>query len=165
VSVHEHHRHARKNLKLGVITASDTRTPETDQTGRLARAMVEAAGHQVIYYEIVADEPARISDAIRSNLPRLDGIIVNGGTGIARRDTTIEAVRAILDKEIEGFGELFRMLSYQEIGSAAIMSRAVAGVCNGKIVVALPGSPDGCRLALEKLILPELGHIAYLLSQ
>jgi molybdopterin adenylyltransferase len=165
MSVPEHHRRARHNLQLGVITASDTRTLETDQTGRLARAILEAAGHRVTYYEIVPDDPARISDAIMSNLPRLDGIIVNGGTGIARRDSTIEAVRAILDKELEGFGELFRMLSYQEIGSAAIMSRAVAGVSNGKIVVAVPGSPDGCRLALEKLIVPELGHIAYLISQ
>ena len=91
-------------------------------------------------------------------------IIVNGGTGIAARDSTIEAVRVLLDKELEGFGELFRYLSYQEIGSAAFLSRAMAGIAAGKIVVALPGSPDACRLAMEKLLLPELGHMAHLLK-
>jgi len=94
----------------------------------------------------------------------LDGIIVNGGTGIAARDSTIEVVRMLLDKELEGFGELFRYLSYQEIGSAAMLSRALAGVAAGKIVAALPGSPDACRLAMEKLLIPELGHMAYLLK-
>jgi len=93
----------------------------------------------------------------------LDGVIINGGTGIAARDSTIEAIRPLIDKELEGFGELFRALSYQEIGSAAFLSRALAGISGGKIVVALPGSPNACRLAMEKLILPELGHIAHLL--
>lgn len=165
MSVHEHHRHARSNLRLGVITASDSRTPESDESGRLVREMVEAAGHHVAYYEVLPDEPKRIRDAVAANLPKLDGIIVNGGTGIAARDTTIEAVRSLLDKELEGFGELFRMLSYQEIGPAAIMSRAFAGVSRGKIVVSLPGSPAACKLALEKLLLPEIGHISYLLSR
>jgi molybdenum cofactor biosynthesis protein B len=91
-------------------------------------------------------------------------MIVNGGTGIAARDSTIEAVRVLLDKELEGFGELFRYLSYQQIGSAAILSRALAGIAAGKIVAALPGSPDACRLAMEKLLIPELGHMAHLLK-
>jgi molybdopterin adenylyltransferase len=155
-----HHDDARKSLKLGVITASDTRTRETDESGAVVRVLVEAAGHRVAHYEIVPDEAARIGAAITANLPALDGIIINGGTGISPRDTTVEVVRAILDKELLGFGELFRMLSYQEVGSKAMMSRAVAGVSGGKLLVAIPGSPAACRLALERLILPELHHIA-----
>jgi molybdopterin adenylyltransferase len=164
MSVHEHEKHARKNLKLGVITASDTRSAANDESGGLIRRMLEGAGHQVAYYEVLPDTPAVISQAIAANLPRLDGIIVNGGTGVAARDSTIEAVRALLDKELEGFGELFRMLSYQEIGPAAFLSRALAGISGGKIIVSLPGSPDACRLAMEKLLVPELGHIAHLLG-
>ncbi len=160
MSVHPHHEGARKGLSLGVITASDTRTPQTDESGALVREMLEAAGHRVSHYEIVPDDPLRIRDAITANLPKLDGIIVNGGTGIAPRDSTVEVVRSLLAKELEGFGELFRMLSYQEVGSKAMMSRALAGVSAGKILVSIPGSPAACKLALEKLLLPELGHIA-----
>jgi len=149
---------------MGVITASDTRTAESDESGRLIKAMLEAAGHEVTYYEIIRDEPARIAKAISERLASLDGIIVNGGTGIAARDSTFEAVQSILDKELPGFGELFRMLSYQEIGSAAFLSRATAGIRAGKLVVSIPGSPGACRLALEKLLIPELGHIAHLLN-
>ena len=148
-----------------MITASDTRTAETDQSGALIRKLLEAAGHRVEYYEVVPDEPAGIAGAVEANLARLDAIVINGGTGIAPRDSTIEAIRPLLDKELEGFGEIFRMLSYQEIGSAAILSRALAGVRRGKFIAALPGSTAACRLAMEKLIIPEIGHIAYLLSQ
>ncbi len=164
MSVHEHRKHARANLRIGIITASDTRTTETDESGRLIKTMLEAAGHQVAYYEIIPDEPDRIAKAIIEHLSHLDGIITNGGTGISARDSTFEAVRSLLHKELEGFGELFRMLSYQEIGSAAFLSRATAGVRAGKLVVSLPGSPDACRLGMEKLLLPELGHIAHLLN-
>jgi len=149
---------------MGVITASDSRTAETDESGRLIKAMLEAAGHELAYYEIIRDEPALIARAIGERLAALDGIIINGGTGIAARDSTFEAVRSMLDKELSGFGELFRMLSYQEIGSAAFLSRATAGIRAGKIVVSLPGSPDACRLGLEKLLIPELGHMAHLLK-
>lgn len=164
MSVHKHQKHARKNLKLGVITASDSRSLANDESGRLIRRMLEDAGHQVTYYEVLPDTPATIKQAIVANLPGLDGVIVNGGTGIAARDSTIEAVRTLLEKELEGFGELFRMLSYQEIGPAAFLSRALAGTSGGKIIVSLPGSPDACRLALEKLLVPELGHMAHLLG-
>jgi molybdopterin adenylyltransferase len=160
VSAHQHEKHAKRPLEFGVITASDTRTPETDESGRLVRQMIEAAGHRVGHYEIVPDDGGRIRDAITANLPKLDGIVINGGTGIAPRDTTIEVVRPMLDKELDGFGELFRMLSYQEVGSAAMMSRALAGVIGGKLIVSIPGSPAACKLALEKLLIPELGHIA-----
>jgi molybdopterin adenylyltransferase len=164
VSAKEHHHHGHKSLKVGVLTASDSRSAETDESGRLIRDLLTAAGHRVEYSEVLPDDPARIRKALLDNLQNLDAIIVNGGTGIAARDSTIEAVRVLLDKELEGFGELFRYLSYQQIGSAAFLSRALAGIAAGKIVVSLPGSPDACRLAMEKLLIPELGHMAHLLK-
>jgi molybdopterin adenylyltransferase len=164
VSVAEHHRHGHKSLKVGVLTASDSRGAETDESGRLIRDLLTAAGHRVEYYEVVPDDPGRIRTSVLDNLQNLDVIIVNGGTGIAARDSTFEAVRGLLDKELEGFGELFRYLSYQQIGSAAFLSRALAGIAGGKIVASLPGSPDACRLAMEKLLIPQLGHMAHLLK-
>lgn len=149
---------------MGVLTASDSRSAETDESGRLIRELLGAGGHRVEYYAVLPDDPALIRDAVLERLPHLDAIIVNGGTGIAARDSTVEAIRVLLDKELEGFGELFRYLSYEQIGSAAFLSRAVAGIAAGKIVVALPGSPEACRLAMEKLLLPELGHMAHLLK-
>ena len=164
MSAKEHHHHGHKALKVGVLTASDSRSAETDESGRVIRDLLTAAGHRVEYYEVLPDDPARIRGALLDHLQTLDAVIVNGGTGIAARDSTIEAVRVLLDKELEGFGELFRYLSYQEIGSAAFLSRAVAGIAAGKIVASLPGSPGACRLAMEKLLLPELGHMAHLLK-
>jgi molybdopterin adenylyltransferase len=160
----EHRKHSRTKLRVGVVTTSDTRSAENDVSGRLVREMLEAAGHRVPYHKIVPDAPVQIISAIVQQLGELDALIVTGGTGIAPRDCTAEAVRGLLDTELEGFGELFRMLSYHEIGSAAFLSRAVAGVCEGRFIAALPGAPAGCRLAMEKLILPELGHIAFLLA-
>jgi molybdenum cofactor biosynthesis protein B len=165
MSVHEHHLHGgNASLKMAVITASDSRTVETDESGRLIRELLEKAGHTITHYEVLPDSPDRIRQAVMDNLARVDAIIIDGGTGIAARDSTIEAIRPLLSKELEGFGELFRMLSYQEIGSAAFLSRALAGTSHGKIIIALPGSPDACRLAMEKLLIPELGHIAHLLK-
>ncbi|HYL57687.1 MAG TPA: molybdenum cofactor biosynthesis protein B [Candidatus Acidoferrales bacterium] len=165
MSVHEHKLHAATHLKLGIITASDSRTLNSDESGQLIRHLLESAGHQVTYYEILPDDAARISSAIATTLPTLDALIVNGGTGITARDRTADVVKSLIDKELEGFGELFRMLSYQDIGSAAMMSRAVAGIRHGKFVAAIPGSTAACKLAMEKLILPELGHIVSLLRQ
>lgn len=165
MSVHEHKSHASTNLKIGVITASDTRTLDTDESGRLIRMLFEGAGHQVIYYEILPDDREKISAAIANNLPNLDAIVVNGGTGISSRDGSTEVVKSLIDKELDGFGEIFRMLSFQQIGSAAIMSRAIAGVRKGKLMIALPGSPDACKLAMDQLIIPEIGHIVSLLSK
>lgn len=165
MGVHEHHSHgAHAHLNIAVFTASDTRTPETDESGRLIKEMLESAGHIVAHYEVLPDSPERIREAATEKLGTVDGLIFAGGTGVAPRDSTIEALKPMLSKELEGFGELFRMLSYQEIGSAAMMSRALAGICHGKIVVALPGSPAACRLAMEKLLVPELGHIHHLLK-
>ena len=164
MSVHEHKHRPSRPLKVGVITVSDSRTEATDASGKLIRDMLAGAGHDVPYYEIMPDEPQRITEAIRSHRAALDAIVINGGTGIGPRDQTYEAVKGLLDKELDGFGELFRMLSYQEIGSAAFLSRAIAGISAWKILVSLPGSPAACRLGLEKLLLPELGHMANLLG-
>lgn len=144
-----------------VITCSDTRTPETDTSGQLIQKLLKEQGHHVVSYHVVKDEPGQIlfqitlgttNDAIRA-------VIVNGGTGISSRDSTFEAVDEILEKRLSGFGEIFRLLTYQEIGSAAIMSRATAGIVKGRIVFSVPGSENAVRLAMQKLILPELGHL------
>jgi molybdenum cofactor biosynthesis protein B len=161
---HHHHQGAHARLKIAVFTASDTRTLETDESGRVIKEALERAGHVVAHYEVLPDSPERIRQAATENLASVDGLIFNGGTGIAPRDSTIEALRPMLSKELEGFGELFRMLSYQEVGSAAMLSRALAGVSHGKILVALPGSPAACRLAMEKLLVPEFGHMHHLLQ-
>jgi molybdenum cofactor biosynthesis protein B len=164
--IHEHHQHAgaHKQLRAAVITTSDTRSSDDDESGRAIRELLEGAGHTVAHYEVLPDDPERVRNAVIAHLSQEDLVIINGGTGIGPRDSTIEAIRPLLSKELEGFGELFRMLSYQEIGSAAFLSRALAGTAHGRIVVALPGSPAACRLAMEKLLLPELGHMAYLLK-
>ncbi len=160
-----HHENDRKGLRVGIITASDTRTAETDSSGALIRELFERAGHQVVRHEIVPDTAERIAAAVTENLPNLDAVVITGGTGIARRDVTIEAVEPLLEKKFDGFGEIFRMLSFNEIGAAAMLSRAIAGVSDGRFIAALPGSTAACRLAMEKLILPEIGHIAGLLAR
>jgi len=145
-----------------VVTVSDTRTPETDTGGALVAELLEAAGHRVAGRAIVRDEPGQIAGAVRAALGRADvgAVVVTGGTGVAPRDVTPEAVEPLLDRVIPGFGELFRVLSYEDVGSAAILSRALAGLADGRVVFVLPGSRGALRLALEKLILPELGHLA-----
>jgi len=164
MSALEHHQQPRRGLKIGIITASDTRTSADDESGNIIRTTVTAAGHRVLHYQIIRDEPDRIAAAVIARIGDLDAMIINGGTGISPRDSTFEAVKRLLDKELEGFGELLRMLSYKEIGSAAFLSRATAGVCRGKILVSIPGSPAACRLAMEKLLIPELSHMAGLLQ-
>lgn len=162
MSTVEHKREAPKTVRCKVITVSDTRDKETDKSGRLMRDLLEQAGHQIVDYCIVKDETEPIREEILKGSIRadIDVILTNGGTGIAKRDVTIETVRQLLDKEIVGFGELFRMLSYQEdIGSAAILSRAIAGVVNNKAVFSTPGSSGAVKLAMNKLILPEIGHV------
>jgi len=144
-----------------VVTVSDSRTPETDVGGRTAAALLSGAGHRVPVREIVPDEPARIEQLLGDLCRRDDvqAVLLTGGTGLGSRDRTFETVDALLEKRLPGFGELFRMLSYQEIGPAAMLSRAAAGVVGRTVVLSLPGSPAAVRLALEKLILPELGHL------
>jgi molybdenum cofactor biosynthesis protein B len=157
----EHKAHAPTSVGCYVLTVSDTKTPETDTSGRLIRELLAAAGHRVAGWRIVRDEPAEVQSVIRQAAedPGVHVVILTGGTGITSRDSTFEAVEALLDKRLPGFGELFRMLSYQEIGPAAMLSRAQLGVFRRRIVASLPGSPAACRLALEKLLIPELGHL------
>ena len=144
-----------------VLTVSDTRTPETDTGGAVIRQLLAGGGHSVIGSAIVRDEPTDVTRVVREACadPRVQVVILTGGTGITSRDATFEAVEALLDKRLPGFGELFRVLSYEEIGAAAMLSRAQMGIHARRIVVSLPGSPGACRLALEKLLLPELGHL------
>jgi len=157
----EHKEHAPKSVRCFVVTVSDTRTEETDTSGRAIAELLKAGGHEVVGHVIVKDEPTIVRSTIERHLASLDVdvIISTGGTGSTSRDTTFEAVDALLEKRLHGFGELFRMLSYQQIGAAAMMSRATAGLAAGRIIVALPGSEAGVRLAMEKLVLPELGHL------
>ncbi|MBH0191629.1 MAG: molybdenum cofactor biosynthesis protein MoaB [Nitrospira sp.] len=163
----EHKSAAPGSIGCAIITCSDTRTPETDISGQLIRKLLEEQGHRVIEYQVVKDEPYQIQlrVALGTINPAVHAIIVNGGTGIARRDSTFEAVNAMLEKRLEGFGQLFRVLSYQEIGSAAIMTRATAGTISGRVVFSIPGSEHAVRLAMEKLILPELGHMIQQLTK
>lgn len=160
---HAHHRNDTTTARIAVLTVSDTRTPEDDTSGGRIRDLAAAAGHTIVDYRIVPDEPAQIRWSAHAALPRVDALIVNGGTGIAPRDVTYEVVAGLLDKEIPGFGELFRSLSFVEIGPAAMLSRALAGVAGDRLVFALPGSTKAVTLAMEKLILPQLGHMVGLL--
>ena len=153
-------------IKCAVITVSDTRSPDTDKTGQLIEQLLLEAGHVVQVYTIVADQPTAIQAYLQQLGRRgdVEAVIVNGGTGIAPRDTTYEALHSLLEKTLPGFGELFRFLSYQEIGSRALASRAVAGVYQGKLVFSLPGATAAVKLALEQLILPELVHLVGLVK-
>ena len=157
----EHKRTAPKTVGCFVLTVSDTKNPETDTSGALIRELLIAAGHRVSGSVIVRDEPAEVARIVRGACTRDDvqAVVLTGGTGITSRDSTYEAVEALLDKRLPGFGELFRMLSFQEIGAAAMLSRAQMGIHARRVVVSLPGSPNACRLALEKLLIPELGHL------
>ena len=161
MSVHEHKAHAPRRVGCFVITCSDTRTPDTDTSGQLIIRLLKEQGHDIVGYHVVKDDPAAIATLIRDAVQNaaVQAILVNGGTGISRRDSTFEAVDGMLEKRLEGFGELFRFLSYQDIGSSAIMSRATAGIFQGRMIFSTPGSEAAVRLAMEKLILPELGHI------
>ncbi|MFM9107617.1 MAG: molybdenum cofactor biosynthesis protein B [Chloroflexota bacterium] len=158
-----HREAAPRSIRCAVLTISDTRTPETDASGRLIRDLLAGEGHQAVAAEIVPDDPGRIRSTLSGWIadPAIQAVLTNGGTGIAARDTTYDAIAAMLDKRIDGFGELFRMLSYQEIGAAAMLSRAVAGVAGGTVIVAMPGSSNAVRLAMTALVLPELGHLVY----
>ena len=160
-----HHRHDAAAVHCGVITVSDTRTAADDASGACIRALLEENGHAVDFYRIVKDEPAQIAALVRDAPPAVEVLICNGGTGIARRDTTYEAITRLLDKEIRGFGELFRMLSYEQIGAAAMLSRAAAGVAGRRVIFSLPGSTKAVELAMTKLIIPQLGHLVGLVRE
>jgi molybdenum cofactor biosynthesis protein B len=160
MSVHEHKEKAKRSVRCFVVTVSDTRDEASDASGRVIKEYLSHEGHQSAGYHIVKDEPLQIEAVLNEALgSAADIVIVNGGTGIAPRDGTYEVVSRFLEKKLEGFGEIFRYLSYLDIGSAAIMSRAAAGTARGKILISLPGSRGAVALAMEKLILPEIGHM------
>ncbi len=149
------------SVNCAVMTVSDTRTQETDKSGQLIQQLLQDAAHHIQDYLILKDQPVDIRQAVIERCQRsdIDVVILNGGTGIAPRDTTYDSIESLLEKTLPGFGELFRFLSYQEIGSRAIASRAVAGIFQGKLIFSLPGSSNAVRLAMNTLILPELSHL------
>ena len=161
MAYNEHLQEAPEEVGCAVITVSDTRDESTDKSGQLIKALLGEQGHKIVRYTIVKDSPLMIKGelAILAENAACQAIILNGGTGIAPRDTTYDTLEKLLEKRLDGFGEIFRYLSYQEIGSGAIMSRAVAGTYRNRIVISVPGSSGAVKLAMEKLILPELGHM------
>jgi molybdenum cofactor biosynthesis protein B len=169
---HQHKEHAPRSVGVGVITVSTTRTEATDEGGDLLAKLAATAGHRVLARRLVQDDVFAIRQAVEdlSRVPELRAVLLTGGSGITRTDVTVEAIEGLVEAWLPGFGELFRQLSYQDIGSAAILSRAFAGVAQvdggGRFLVAvLPGSPAAVRLAAQKLLLPELGHIVYELDR
>lgn len=159
---HRHKAESQGSVPIAIVTVSDTRTPETDTSGQIIRTLAEAAGHSVVGHRIVKDEPVQVEAALEefaTSAARL--IIFNGGTGISQRDRTYDVISRKLEKTLPGFGEIFRMLSYEQVGAAAMLSRATAGVYRNKVIFSTPGSPDAVRLAVEKLILPEIQHLAW----
>ena len=167
MGVTDHKAQAPVSVACFVLTVSDTRTRETDTSGRAIRALLEEAGHGVAGSALVRDDPDQVTGIVRKQLadPATRVIVTTGGTGITSRDGTFEAVDRLFEKRLTGFGELFRMLSFQEIGSAAMLSRAAAGTVGGKAIFVLPGSENAVRLAMTRLIVPELGHIAQQLAK
>jgi molybdenum cofactor biosynthesis protein B len=149
--------------RCAVLTLSDTRTETTDDSGRRIMELVIGDGHQVVSYRITREDPELIEPILRELIarPDVDVVLSNGGTGIGRRDNTLGAVERLIERPLPGFGELFRMLSFEQIGSGAMLSRAIAGLAGGKIVFAMPGSPKAVELAMTKLILPELRHLLH----
>jgi molybdenum cofactor biosynthesis protein B len=161
MSVEQHRRAAPTVLGFALITVSDTRTAGDDVSGRTLADMVRSAGHRVESTGLVPDDVAAIRRVLLQALALdgVDAVVLTGGTGFSPRDVTLDAVGPLLETPIEGFGELFRMLSYQQVGSAAMLSRAAAGLAGSRAVFLLPGSPKAVALAMEKLILPEAGHL------
>ena len=162
MSVAEHRTLSPAHVPCFVLSMSDTRTLAQDTSAQAIVDLLEGGGHSVVGRALLKDEPTEVTALVRDEIERRTArvIITTGGTGIAKRDSTYEALVGLFDKTIVGFGELFRMLSYQDIGSAAMLSRATAGVAGGCAIFVLPGSEHAVRLAMTRLILPELGHIA-----
>ncbi len=159
----EHKQQAKSSVDCAILTISNTRTEESDDSGKFIKLRLEENSHRVVLYQVVKDDMESIQAKIQQwlNEPEVQAIITNGGTGISRSDVTIEALSPLLEKRLDGFGELFRFLSYQEIGSPSMLSRAIAGVVGGKVIICLPGSLEAVQLAMEKLILPELSHLTW----
>lgn len=162
----EHKAHAPRSVGFAIVTVSDSRALDTDDSGRILAELAAQSGHKLVARSLVKDEADAIRGALREAVTSAaDVVVFTGGTGVARRDVTIEAIAPRFVKRLPGFGEIFRALSYQTLGSAAMATRADAGIVGGKLVFLLPGSPDACRLAMERLILPEVGHLVGLLRR
>ena len=166
-SVQQHRESAPDHVRVAILTVSDSRTPENDTGGDAIQEPLESAGHQTVDRRLVRDEPESIQTALVEMLDRedVDAVVTTGGTGVSARDSTYEVVSRTIDRPLDGFGEIFRMLSYEEIGAAAFLSRATAGVVNvpsgAKFVASLPGSSNAVRLAVEKLLVPEIAHVVF----
>ena len=162
-SARKHREASPEKIRTAVLTISDTRTPETDTGGNIIVEFMQDAGHEISHREIVRDDAPRIQELLQTLLAYedVDAVITTGGTGISARDTTYEVVDRLLERRLDGFGEIFRMLSYEEIGPAAFLSRAVAGAVGTKFLVCLPGSQAAVRLAVEKLLVPEISHVVF----
>jgi len=165
-SAAEHKSRAKIKVRVAVVTLSNSRSLETDTSGDTIQELIETGGHTVSAREVLPDDRKKLDTTVRRLLKnrKVEAIITTGGTGLAPTDVTIEAVRPLLDKELTGFNSLFMYLSYQQVQSAAMMSRALAGTIGDTVIFCLPGSPRACKLAVESLILPELGHIRMLLD-
>lgn len=164
MSAEQHRQYAGQGpVTTAIVTVSDSRTPETDTNRHYLEARLTELGHRVAAYRIIKDEPDQVAAALEelAALPDVQMILFNGGTGISPRDTTYDVISRYLEKTLPGFGELFRMISYQEIGAAAMFSRATAGVYRQTLVVSMPGSPNAVKTAMEKLIIPEINHLAW----
>jgi len=164
MSTDEHKKAAAEHVgmvRVAVVVVSDHRTPTTDESGPAISELVERAGHAVVYRTMVRNQVGEITRSLEEGLARADCVVFSGGTGLGRHDLTVDVVKPRFDVTLPGFGELFRMLSYESIGPAAMLSRADLGVIQGRVVVLLPGSTQAARLALEKLILPELSHMIW----
>jgi len=161
MSVHEHRSQALSSVACFVLTMSDTRTMETETSGRAIAELLIEAGHTVVDRQVVKDDPAEVRRMVSEHIDTgtIQAVITTGGTGISRRDSTYEALTELFEKRLDGFGELFRTLSFEQIGAAAMLSRATAGVIRGCAVFMLPGSEAGVRLAMTRLVIPELGHV------
>ncbi|MCB0719120.1 MAG: molybdenum cofactor biosynthesis protein MoaB [Bacteroidetes bacterium] len=158
----EHEQQAKQTpVRCSVVTVSDTRTVDTDTSGKLVRDLLTAAGHPLAEYQIVKDEPEQLTSALEILASNSDVIIFNGGTGISKRDSTVDTLVPLFEKRLPGFGEIFRVLSFSEIGAAAMLSRAEAGVFRDTIVFLTPGSTNAVRLAMERLIVPQLKHLVW----
>lgn len=151
------------SVTIAIVTVSDTRTPETDQNRQYIERRMGELRHRVAAYRLIKDEPDQVATVIQelAGMPEVQLVLFNGGTGISPRDTTYDVVSKYLEKTLPGFGELFRMLSFQEVGAAAMFSRATAGVYHGTLIFSMPGSPNAVEVALEKLIIPEINHLAW----
>jgi molybdenum cofactor biosynthesis protein B len=162
-AVHKHRDSAPETVRVAIVTISDTRTRETDTGGDIAEELLKGASQEVVERRIVRDEIVGIRNNLVDLLARsdVDAVVTTGGTGISARDTTYEVIERMIEKRLDGFGEIFRMLSYEEIGAAAILSRALAGSVGSKFIASLPGSRDAVRLAVEKLLVPELSHVVF----